>query len=267
MIKWVVCDLDNTLLTGDKRLSPKTLEVLASLRDKGIAVGLATGRAYELAKPYAQAIQTDLPLILNNGALTKTLKGAVLSASHLKPEVFRPLITYANEHGYPVTFHAEEGFYTEDPERLAFYDAWNQRHKDAAVSVHALNRLHDTQRVYKMLMVIDDPSRMTATLEQFRHHPNCHITRSQHNFLDVLPPDTSKGEALLVLLKGANIKPEEIIVFGDEDNDVEMLQLSPHSYAMPNASNNAKEAACHLAFDDHDADGVAKTLASWLKRL
>lgn len=267
MIKWIVCDMDNTLLTSDKTLTDQTRAVLAAFQAKGVAIGLATGRAYELAKPYAQALDITLPLIVNNGALIKTVQGDIVKAHHLSPETYRPFMHYANTHGYPVTFYGEEGFYSDDPERLAFYEAWNQQHPHAAVKVHPLKALNNNTQVYKMLMVIDAPSAMNETLKKYRNHPKVHITRSQHNFFDVLPHATSKGDALEVLLDKYNVLPGEIIVFGDEDNDVEMLAKSPYSYAMPNGSKRAKAAARHIALANHDAEGVAKTLHTWLERL
>lgn len=267
MIKWIVCDMDNTLLTTEKELTAHTRAVFAAFQAQGVAITLATGRAYELAKPYAKALKVTLPLIVNNGALIKTVQGDIVSAHRLLPDTFMPFMNYATSHGYPVTFYAEDGFYSEDPERLSFYEDWNRRHPNAMVYVQPLSALNHSTHVYKMLMVIDDASAMSRALHTFRNQPNCHITRSQQNFFDILPNKTNKGDALGFLLNKYNVLPEEVIVFGDEDNDVEMLAKSPHSYAMPNASKRAKAAARHIALASHDAEGVAKTLSPWLKRL
>ena len=79
------------------------------------------------------------------------------------------------------------------------------------------------------------------------------------NSLDIVRADATKGNAVSALLHQLGLDWSEVMVFGDQDNDVSMLSQTPHSYCMANGSLAASQAAQHMA-PHHDADGVAQIL-------
>jgi hydroxymethylpyrimidine pyrophosphatase-like HAD family hydrolase len=75
-----------------------------------------------------------------------------------------------------------------------------------------------------------------------------------NGFLDLLPNNTGKGFALKELMEKKGLSPDEIIVFGDNENDMSMLALSPNSYAKSNSAPNVKAVAAH------ECDSVTRVL-------
>lgn len=69
-----------------------------------------------------------------------------------------------------------------------------------------------------------------------------------------MPTDVNKQVGLTHLIETLAIKPEEIAVIGDSQNDIEMLKMTPHSYAMSSADHDVKQAAQHVV--DHVFEAI-----------
>ncbi len=265
-MKLIALDLDNTLLKQDKSISAYSMQVIEQLRDEGHIVTLATGRAYELTKPYAEQLAIKEPLILNNGALIRDTKGEIYKESKVCFEAIDLMLHYADKHDLGYTFYAPDGFHTNDLKRIKFYEAWNASHPTSIIDIH----YHETIKpllkkdAYKLLIIDNDKTRFNKAYGKYRNQSFAHITKSQTAFLDVLPQNTSKASALKTLAEQLNIPKQDIIAFGDNDNDVEMLSYAHLSFAMPNATTAAKTAANQLAAATCEEDGVAKTLDNLL---
>ncbi len=82
---------------------------------------------------------------------------------------------------------------------------------------------------------------------------------SGQNWVDISSPNAHKGFALQKLQELYNITPAETMVFGDYNNDLEMLALSDFSFAMENAHPNVKEVAKYQTVSNDDF-GVERVL-------
>ena len=267
MIKLIVLDLDGTLLSDQKVLSDESVRAIKLAQEKGFLVTIATGRAYELTKPYAERLNITMPLILDNGALIKDpVSKTILFRNTLEPDTIEYFVNYANDNQLGYTFYAEDGFYIKDPERLDFYQKWNQEHPDSLIELHTeFNEESLKERpFYKMLLMIPDYQLMTKTYSMFKDNPKFHITKSLSEFFDVLPHHTTKGTALHFLMERYQLKPEQVLVFGDNTNDLEIFKTAMHSVAMPNATEDLKKVAKSIALADNNNHGVAKTLEYFL---
>ncbi len=267
MIKLIVIDLDGTLLTDDKQLSQNSIEVIDRAQKEGYLVTIATGRAYELTKPYAEMLNIKMPLILNNGALIKELNSnAIIDKKTLDADTVKFFVDYADKNQLGYTFYAEDGFYINDAERLSFYENWNHLYPQSKINLHTEFSDHTLANhpFYKMLMMIPDYHMMKQTYTRFKEDPKFHITKSLSAFFDVLPKATTKATALRTLMKRYHLSSEQILVFGDNTNDIEIFNLAMHSVAMPNATDDLKETAKAIALDDNNHDGVAKTIERFL---
>jgi Cof subfamily protein (haloacid dehalogenase superfamily) len=85
------------------------------------------------------------------------------------------------------------------------------------------------------------------------------LVRWHENSVDIIPNPGSKAQTILALAKKVGIKPENIVTFGDGNNDIEMLNLAGTGVAMGNAANHVKDAA-NLVTDTNDQDGIYKAL-------
>ena len=120
--------------------------------------------------------------------------------------------------------------------------------------------------VLKMSMVVGE-ERLDSVLQEVNDLFNGHVraVSSGYGCIDILQDGIHKAWGLVELLKRWNLKPEQIMAFGDSENDIEMLELAGISYAMENAEEAVKRVATKVAPANSQA-GVYKVLENWRER-
>ena len=120
--------------------------------------------------------------------------------------------------------------------------------------------------VLKMSMVVGE-ERLDSVLQEINDLFDGHVraVSSGYGCIDILQDGIHKAWGLVELLKRWNLKPEQIMAFGDSENDIEMLELAGISYAMENAEEAVKRVATKVAPANSQA-GVYKVLENWLER-
>lgn len=120
--------------------------------------------------------------------------------------------------------------------------------------------------VLKMSMVVGE-ERLDSVLQEVNDLFNGHVraVSSGYGCIDILQDRIHKAWGLVELLKRWNLKPEQIMAFGDSENDIEMLELAGISYAMENAEEAVKRVATKVAPANSQA-GVYKVLENWLEK-
>ena len=120
--------------------------------------------------------------------------------------------------------------------------------------------------VLKMSMVVGE-ERLDSVLQEINDLFDGHVraVSSGYGCIDILQDGIHKAWGLVELLKRWNLKPEQIMAFGDSENDIEMLELAGISYAMENAEEAVKRIATKVAPANSQA-GVYKVLENWLER-
>ena len=120
--------------------------------------------------------------------------------------------------------------------------------------------------VLKMSMVVGE-ERLDSVLQEVNDlfDGRVRAVSSGYGCIDILQDGIHKAWGLEELLKRWNLKPEQIMAFGDSENDIEMLELAGISYAMENAEEAVKRVATKVAPANSQA-GVYKVLENWLER-
>lgn len=120
--------------------------------------------------------------------------------------------------------------------------------------------------VLKMSMVVGE-ERLDSVLQEINDlfDGRVRAVSSGYGCIDILQDGIHKAWGLEELLKRWNLKPEQIMAFGDSENDIEMLELAGISYAMENAEEAVKRVATKVAPANSQA-GVYKVLENWLER-
>ena len=109
-IRLVAIDLDDTLLRSDLTVSERTVAVLRQVRGLGVAVTISTGRMFCSARPFAEQLEFEVPLITYGGALVKNAgSGEVLYNRPLEPEVARRVIRFARERRMQINYYLLNG--------------------------------------------------------------------------------------------------------------------------------------------------------------
>lgn len=259
-----VFDLDQTLLQDDKTLDKRTIKAVLDLKNQGVKIAVATGRNYEMAKPFANMIGADHYVACNNGGLIYDIHtDACLKTQNLTPKALSYVIDKAESEDLVYVVYGSKGVHlTSEAQRFDVYRDWNTKHPESPVHVFEAEDASELKKLesHKVLYVIEDPVKMAQTHESLQTIQDISFTKSSIDYLDIMPPNTSKANALRYFMNQYDVNADEVIAFGDNDNDAAMLRAVPFSFAMLNGTIKAKEAATFQTRFNNNQQGVADIL-------
>lgn len=250
MMKLLAIDLDQTLLHTDKTVSAMTREIFHRLKtETDHQVIVATGRAVMRAKEYMEAIEAD-GIISLNGAKTiyhdQTLSEYGVEADKAEA-LIRELLTLPDTH-VNITY----------PDVILT----NNRSLVTGDHVHEYTDYTtiDTVEIAKISIVTQHPE-MIRQLDLEAYHCKLVDNAKDPNYFAILNSKVSKLTGLMDLCAHLNIELCDVIAFGDDYNDLDILKAAGHAVVMGNAADELKSCADDLALSN-DEDGVA----DWVER-
>ena len=257
-IKLVATDIGGTLARDDGSLSGNTVGVLRALINKGIKLALVTGYNMEMTQKFSNKIPADIITIIQNGAIIYDGK-ELLQTNYLKKETARKVIKFFESKGLtPILFSGVEGggkvYYKRMNEkfipRSSFIEVndFDEVLTEDPVEISAWESTEDILALKEEAeSLFGDKWYVTASIQEKR------------SWLEVLNPKARKAEALLTIMRKNGIKPEEVIYFGDNYNDVECLKAVKYPVVVDNGLPDVKTLAWRIAPSNND-DGVASVL-------
>lgn len=262
--KLIAIDLDGTTLQSDGHsISRYTKYVFKRIEALGHIICITTGRPYRMSSDIYRELELTSPMINFNGALISmpnnrnwTNKKAYYIDRSFVFDLLR------HQQNFNLDFFAVEyrrkfflnTFKNVDPKLFGVerFKPYNRLRADRVTdNPHAV--LLSTRQKDKL-----------ALAEEMRKHYNGKIDvgvwGGPNGILEIVPKGISKASALKHLLKVLDIPLENLFVFGDEHNDIEMFKLSQHSYAVKNASKRLTPFATEILPWSNDEDAVAHQL-------
>lgn len=262
-IKLILTDIDGTILPyGKKAVSERAIAAFHAAQDAGIHVGPATGRGYTWVPPFFGDDPACVATCIATNGSEVFLDGRKIRESHLDVHALREvarelqsvpgagLITF--EGGTPLLC---EGLV--DDLACAF-----PAYADAC---RVLGFVPDEAPIKANLFFGNLPAHEYEELVVHLHEvvPALDFDIPQPGFANVMPHGSNKATAIDVLAEGLGIGLDQVVVFGDNGNDVSMLSRVPNSVAVANASDEARDAArWHVGHcDDEAVAGAIEALA------
>lgn len=238
MIKLIASDLDGTLLQGGaQELGSRAVQLIHELTQKGIHFVAASGRQYSNERRLFAPIRDEISYIAENGSIC-IHNGQVISRTVIEDGLARRIIReIKKEANFELLVSREDACLIED--------------KNPAFTNHILNVVKNKTIIVDDLLEAEGPFLKIAIcnmtdgphiIDKYLKHlqdlfgSELKVVTSGNIWIDFIAPGTNKGAALKHLLDLFRVKPEECIAFGDQYNDVEMLELVGTSYAMANAA-------------------------------
>lgn len=265
-IRMVVCDLDGTLLYRPGKLSENAVKTIRSLRRKGILFGVCSGRpAYGLKNMLpVWKIENDTDFILgyNGGMIYEKETGKMESWMELSGKAIRDIMNTFD--GYSVIFAEYEGNEMLADKKSFLCSRFAARNRLEFRKVSRKDLEHDTLK----LMAIGMPwvlSRYERDMG-FKNHvlkrKDCRMFRSGPFLIEIVSPELSKLQGVLKVAEEHGIRPDEILSFGNDNNDLEMI-AGTAGCAVSDALPAIQEAALYTC-GAHDRDGVAEFIRAHL---
>lgn len=234
MIQYIASDLDGTLLQGNaKTLDPIVFDQILQLKEKGVLFVAASGRQYDSLRRLFEPIKDEIAYVAENGSLC-IYQGEVISKGLIDRELGLRIIDAGREYdGCHPLVSCESRTYTDSAdEKFA-----QHMHEVFNNTLEFVSDLHDVKEPFLKLAMCD--FRGTDQVMNYfkeRFSSEIKIVTSGNVWVDFIAPNANKGSALKGLLERLNLSPENGIAFGDQYNDVEMLETAGISYAMATAA-------------------------------
>eukprot|EP00252_Welwitschia_mirabilis_P009584 TRINITY_DN2223_c0_g1_i1.p1 TRINITY_DN2223_c0_g1~~TRINITY_DN2223_c0_g1_i1.p1 ORF type:complete len:607 (+),score=124.05 TRINITY_DN2223_c0_g1_i1:171-1991(+) len=267
--KYLLCDMDGTLLNSQSRVTSRTAQALKEAIAQGVNVIIATGKArtavIDAFKPMGLAgddgvISHSLPGVFLQGLLVYGKQGIEIHRSDLDPLICNKAFQFSLENQIPLVGFSEDRVVT-----LFNHPLIDKLHtvylEPKAEVIPSLNDLLASARIQKLLL-IDSAEKIQ---EKWRPHwslateDKAHVVQALPEMLEILPAGASKGVGVQKLLDHLGVNADEVMAIGDGENDVEMLQLVRWAVVMANGSEKAKNVADAMVTSNDD-DGVADAI-------
>lgn len=269
-IKLIVMDLDGTLLGEDHATVPaRNVTALRSAADRGVKLAVASGRTWSLlVGAQRQLGRLDYAIMSNGAAVRDVAAGKSVYEDAMPNEQALVITQVLHREGLIFEIYCGGQNYVRASDREAVL---------ARGLSPAFTAFFDAQTVYCPtikealagrgaekfdLFYVPDENRTDLTAEMESLGPVA-VTQALRFNMEFNAPGVNKGKALEGLCKQLGLAPEEVMAFGDADNDLEMLRWAGWSFAMENAAAEVKAAARYVTGSNVDA-GVGQAVEKYV---
>lgn len=284
MIKLLALDLDGTLLNSRGKISEENTAAIRRAEDKGVLVTIATGRRFRDAQPVALEIGFNAPIVTHNGALLKFAESLETVAFSLLPDAtVREILRVGKSFGGDALVSADPHglgtllYDTVSNENIPLkkYIAWARslHGADAEESVRHVTNLAEIVAQTEVVHVsfsggcapmLEMQQILQAELKDSVNILATIYPRLDFTLLDILPPDASKGIGVEMLASLNGLTHENVMVCGDNFNDLEMLEFAGTPVVMGNAAPELKEREGFYTTLSNEEHGVAAAIERFI---
>ncbi|WP_019412713.1 Cof-type HAD-IIB family hydrolase [Paenisporosarcina sp. TG20] len=257
----IVLDLDGTLLTDEKIISEKTLHTLFKAREQGHEIMIATGRPYRASEVYYQQLKMQTPIVNFNGAFVHHPTDQTWKPIHepIKLEIVKEVIDAVHDYKF-FNIVAE----VKD-------DVYLHYHDEKLLDIFSFGKPNVTTGDIRNYLKADPTSLLihaeeheVSAIRQHLHDVHAEVIDHRRwgapwHVIEIVRSGLNKAVGLSHVAKYLNIPQQRIIAFGDEDNDLEMIEYAGTGVAMGNAIDPLKNIANELTASNNE-DGIAHFL-------
>lgn len=262
-----ISDLDGTLLRSDETIDPAQIAKLNQLIEAGVLFTVASARSHTSIRQVAH-IDLKLPIIEANGAfVTDFVTGKHLLVNALESAVAIEIYALACEHGYAPLLTSFDGTadnltYTHGNNNgTAWYINRRQSRNDPRLRQRDDMRPTLAEEVVNMIIISDEDTPLRKlheiVVKTYGDKIIAYINKNEYSdayWLVVHDQSATKATAIKSLQKQLGLTKHEVVVFGDQVNDLPMFQAADRAYAVENAVDVLKEKATDTI--GHHNDGA-----------
>ncbi len=261
MKKAFVFDLDGTLLNSGVRISPKTYQALKKLKEEGHFIVIASGRMYAstmyVVENFLPFLKGNVIISSYNGGYIVNHNGKVFFEKGVSKESAVKCIKFLRDLKIHRHIYINDKLISEiDDKEIRDYS--KHSFVDYVLVNDLISEIENSSHPTLKILAIGEPDKINLVkkLAEKEFQGEFNLMKSWDTYLDFIPYDVSKGNSLKIISKMYNLDPNTLYVFGDSENDIDMLELTKNSFAMGNAKEDVKKVANYL-IPSNDEDGVA----------
>ncbi len=254
----IVLDLDGTLLKDDKTISERTKKTLLTLKEQGHHIMIATGRPYRSSAPYYRELGLQTPIVNFNGAFVHHPRSQSWGTYHtpLDINVAKEIVEACEDFSYHniiAEVRDDVYFHYHDEKLIDIFRMGNPK-----VTVGDLRNFLE---ISPTSMLIHAEDKDVPSIR--KHLSDVHAEVIDHrrwadpfHVIEIVRSGMNKAVGINKVSKYLDIPRERIIAFGDEDNDLEMLEYAGEGIAMGNGIDAVHSVAKAVTLTNEE-DGIA----------
>jgi len=265
-----ISDLDGTLLDRNAEITPKTAEIINSLIDTGMNFSIASARTSETVGHILKELRLNIPIILMNGVcIFDTQTKTFIKAESIPQDSVYNMLNVFKKHNqtgfmYGLDDNKIRTYYEnlDAPQRRSFYEERVKKYNKKFTQVESFFDAADKNIVYFSFW--DKPEVVAPVYEALKNDPKIHIEYysdvyvKDFMYLEICSNTASKRKAVEYLRH--MYKFDKIVCFGDNHNDLPMLEASDFKIAVGNAKDEVK-AKADIVIGKNTDNGVAEWLS------
>ncbi len=261
MIKLVVTDMDGTFLRPNLEISKANIEAVKKLLERNIHFAIATGRPDQMMKEYISILDLEEPIIMSNGSIIgNPFQEERVFEKTLSQLTLNTIFEIVDKQKMDYLIYTKEAIITRDNNRYRFFQKRNlsllEKDRCNFIVAEIPSKALGEKKAYKILILENNEKRYKKYFELFSNRDDIEVYQSQTTFIDINPKGVSKGNAIKKLAEYYEIDVKDVVVFGDQHNDVPMMKIAGTSVAMGNSIDEVKRIADYVTLSNHE-DGFA----------
>ena len=244
MIKMLAFDVDGTITAGNNEITPKLRAIFDQLEKKGLKLVLATGRPYEDLYPLKKKNDFFPATVLLNGAMVRDEKDNKIFAHYMSIDLVEAVCKILQQFDVPFVCFTKDKNVVYQSSKQTYGQVLGIYLPDSELEMHGL---------------IDSLVSVEET-----DVTGIDVVSSMNFNLEITPDYINKASALQEYVKYEDINEDEVLVFGDSENDRSMLEAFKHSVLVKNPNNDFKVNTKYIARSCQE-DGVAEFLENYFE--
>lgn len=264
--KLIVTDMDGTVLGGDHKITEENMRALREADERGVKVVFATGRFHDSAKEHVTFLEEVMPIVSSNGAIIKhPITNEVLYCNSIDKDISLKIVETLDNLDLSYQIYTDNEIlqkYKTEEEKIKMQDFIKNTFSDKTEIVFKKDLKKDIKdlNILKFNVVdFERPLLMKEARKEVEKIEGLEVTSSWNDNVEIMNAGSSKGNAVKFLCELLNIDKEEIIAFGDNYNDISMLEYVGMGVAMGNAEEDVKKIASYIT-ESNTESGVAKAI-------
>ncbi len=249
----IALDLDGTLLTPEKTILPESIDALAKAREAGVKILIVTGRHHCAIHPFYQALELDTPVICCNGVYLYDYQSKkVLEADSLPVEQAKQVISLLDEHHIHGLLYVDDAILYQQPtasilSTLNWAQTLPEAQRPLFIQVNDLTlAAEQADDIWKFALSHPDTQALQHFSNVVEHEMGLTCVWSWNDQVDIARAGTSKGKRLAAWVASQGMQMSEVLAFGDNYNDLSMLEKAGLGVAMGNADDAIKARAAQV---------------------
>lgn len=261
MIKMLVCDIDGTIFNG-KAFTENLISCIKKIRQDGVKFVIATGRTFFSANQIIAPLNVDTPVICYQGATIHKPSGEIIYEIGIERNLSLELLDYLNTLGFYPNIYINDKLFAEKETKYV------KQYSDAQLIPYTIETdisQNNFKTLNKLLVIDDDTKKIEKLTEHLKekYGDKIYTAMSTPYFCEICASGVSKGNAVRYVADMYDIKKEEIMSCGDQNNDIELLTCAGIGVAMGNATDTLKGYANYIT-DTVNNDGVVKAVEKFI---